>query len=75
MEDRILKILREVNPSIEDYIDKQFVTDEVFDSIEIMEIVNGIEREFDIRISVEDIVPDYFESIDSLKELIEKSGN
>ena len=46
--------------------------DEIITSLDIIEIVSALEDEFDISISMEYIQPKYFQSMDTIWEMIEE---
>lgn len=51
-----------------------YIREECLDSIMMVEIIFTIEKEFGIEIDAEDIVPEYFKSIDTIMQLIIKNG-
>lgn len=74
MREKILEILKEVNPNILEYDGKNMINDGIIESVEIMEIITAIEDNFDIVIEPEYIIPEYFENIDTLIELVKKAS-
>ena len=73
MREKIVNIIAQVNPDLSVKEGTCFIEDGYIDSIEIMEIIVEIEEKFEIEIAPENIVPEYFESVDSLLCLIEKT--
>lgn len=69
-EEKIREIIKSVKPAIVKYTGSQFVSDGVLESIEIMEIVSEIEEIFNIVIEPQYIIPEYFESVKTLEQLI-----
>lgn len=69
--DKLTKIITEVCPSTVKYRGSHYVSDGILESIEIMEIVAEIEDVFDIVIAPQYIVPEYFESIETLEKMIQ----
>lgn len=70
--EKIRNIVIAVNPAIEKYKGNNYIEDGILESIEIMEIVDMLEEEFQIVIDPEYIVPEYFESIAALNDMIMK---
>ena len=68
--EKLNEILKNVKPEIAKYTGKRFISDGILESIEIMEIVSEIEEAFDIMVAPQYIVPEYFESIETLEQLI-----
>ena len=70
--EKIRNIVIAVNPAIEKYKGNNYIEDGILESIEIMEIVDMLEEEFQIVIDPGFIVPEYFESIATLNDMIMK---
>lgn len=69
--DMLREIVYRVCPATMKYTGNQYVSEGILDSVEIMEIVAEIEDAFDITIGAQYIVPEYFESIDTLEKLVQ----
>lgn len=72
MKETLLKILNELKSGINYEEEKHLITDQILTSMEIVAIVMMISDEFDITISPLYIVPENFESVDAILELIQK---
>lgn len=73
MEERILKILNEINAE-EDYENStNYIEDEILDSFDMIELVSKLEEEFDCIIDALDIVPENFCNLESIMSVIRKS--
>ena len=71
MRERVLAVCNGVDPSI-DFEAGNLITGEVLDSVTLVEIVSELMEEFDIDIPYEDIVPENFDSIDAMVDVVEK---
>jgi acyl carrier protein len=73
MEEKILQILRDVQPdfAFEDGVD--FVEEGYLDSFDIVTLVSDLESEFNILISALEIVPENFGSVRAIAALVAKS--
>ena len=71
MRERVLAVCKGVDPSI-DFEAGNLITGEVLDSVTLVEIVSELMEEFDIDIPYEDIVPENFNSIDAMVDVVEK---
>ena len=70
MREKIEDILRGIRPDIE--IDgMSYVEDGVLDSFDIVTLVSELIDAFGVELSVEDILPENFNSIDAMLALIE----
>lgn len=71
MED-VLKVLEEVKPG-EDFKNcKTLVTDGILTSFDIVMLVSLLNEKFGVNISVMDLVPENFESVESIYDMIKK---
>lgn len=74
MEKEILDLLIELRPEF-DYSDSEdFIMDGLLDSFDIISLTSILEEKYDIKIDALDIVPESFSSVESIIELIRKSG-
>lgn len=72
MKEKVLEVLRSSCPDIDFTKSSQLVTDGILDSISLVEIISGLSAELGIDLPYEEIVPENFNSIDSIVELAEK---
>ena len=70
--DEILEILNEVRPDVDFENEKLLIDNDVLDSFDIITIVSEFNEAFDIDIDVEDLEPENFNSIQAMKELIDR---
>lgn len=70
--EQLKALLAEKYPNIDFDKEKSLVSDGVLDSIEIVSIIASLEEAFDISVTMEYIQPTYFESIESMWEMIEE---
>ena len=68
--DKIVEILQSVRPGI-DVKSTALVDDELLDSFDIVTLVSELIDTFNVEISVEDIIPDNFNSVEAINKLIE----
>ncbi len=69
--DKLEEIIKGIRPDI-DLTSTTLVDDEVLDSFDIVSLVSEIIDGFGVELSVEDIVPENFNSVESMMNLIEK---
>lgn len=70
--DDILEILNEVRPDVDFESEKLLIDDGILDSFDIITIVSEFNEAFDIDIDVEDLEPENFNTIEAMKELIDR---
>lgn len=71
MRERLMRILTEVCPGVDFENEMALVDDGCLESLDIVTIVTEIMDEFDIELSVEDLLPENFNSVDGMLQLIE----
>lgn len=70
--DDILEILSEVRPDVDFENEKLLIDDGILDSFDIITIVSEFNEAFDVDIDVEDLEPENFNTIEAMKELIDR---
>ena len=66
----LLDILNKVKSGIDYVNEKHLVSDELIDSLDVMTIVTEICDEFDVESLPTDVVPENFESVEAMWQLI-----
>ncbi len=70
--EKLLELLKGIRPEVEFKGNEHLIDNEELDSLSIVEIVSAIDDEFDIEIGVKDIVPENFNSVEAIWNLIQK---
>ena len=73
MEEKIIKILTELRPEFDFRLKVDFIAEGMLDSFDIVSFVDAIESEFDVQISGMDVIPENFNSVESILKTIQKS--
>lgn len=73
--EELLKILEDLHPEVDFRTCHTLVEDRILDSFDIVSLVAEIHSEFDVAIPAEEIVPENFNSAESLYQLIERLEN
>ena len=68
----LLELLKRVKPGVDFENNKSLIDDEILDSFDIVSIVAAINDEFDIEITAKDILPENFNSLENMHNLILK---
>lgn len=71
--ERLMEILQEVLDAGFEGCD-DFVEAGVMDSLQVMDLVEMLESEYDIEISGRDIVPENFSNVEKIVGMLEKYG-
>ena len=70
--DELKKILEDIRPDIDFGIAEDLVDGNVLDSFDIITLVSRISDEMGVEISVEDIIPENFNSLAAITDLVNK---
>ena len=73
MEKEVMEILRKVNPEYDFEGSSDYIEDGLLDSFDVVTVVSEIEDHFGVIIDGLDVVPDNFNSVDSICGLIQRS--
>ena len=74
MKEKLLSILTEVCPGVDFEAETALIDDGILESLDIVTIVTEIMAEFDIELNVEDLLPENFNSLEGMLELIASRG-
>lgn len=70
--DKLLEILKEVNDNIDYENESQLIDDEIIDSVDLTGIIAELEDAFNIEVGMEDIIPENFNNIEAMWEMIQR---
>ena len=73
MKETVLEILKDIRSDIDFENATALIDDGQLESLDIVAIVGEFNEEFDVEISVEDLVPENFNTVDAMVELISKA--
>lgn len=70
-QEKLLKILTETCPGVDFQQETALIDDGILESLDIVTIVSEIMDEFEVELNVEDLLPENFNSLEAMLELIE----
>lgn len=70
-EQELLRILNEICPGIDFANETALIDDGLLESLDLVTIVSEIMDTFDIELNVEDLLPENFNSVQAMLELIQ----
>ena len=73
MRETVLEILQDIRSDIDFENETALIDDDLLESLDIVAIVGEFNEEFDVEISVEDLLPENFNSVDAMVELITRA--
>ena len=71
MREKLLEILTETCPGVDFEEETALIDDGLLESLDIVTIVSEIMDAFDVELNVEDLVPENFNSVDAMLDLIQ----
>lgn len=73
MKEKILEILNDLRPDLDFEQDAKLVSDGILTSFDVITIVSEIEESFDIDIKPKYLTADFFNSVDSIVDVVKQS--
>lgn len=70
--EKILEILKELRGDVDFENETALVDDGILDSFDVVAIVSELVAEFDVDITINDIVPENFNSAEAMKALVDR---
>ncbi|MBQ0059013.1 MAG: acyl carrier protein [Lachnospiraceae bacterium] len=72
MREELLELLADIDDSINYEVETALIDDRLLDSIAVISLVAELEDTFDISVGPSDIIPDNFNSLDAMLELVQR---
>ena len=70
--EKLLEILTELKPDVDFETEKSLIDNAILDSFDIVQLISQLNDAFDIEITPADIIPENFNSAESLWAMIQK---
>lgn len=74
MTEKIYAVLCGIRPENDFRASENFIEDQLLDSLDIVMLISELEEAFQIQVDALDIVPENFDCVESICELVKKSG-
>ena len=74
MKEKDVEILSDIRPDVDFETETQLITNGVLESFDILSIVAELSDEFDVTIRPKDLVPENFNSVDAMVEMLKGLG-
>jgi len=72
--EQILEMLQEIRPDSDFLTSIDFIEDYLLDSFDIMTLTSSLEEKYSIVIKTEDIVPEHYQSVEAISNLVKMCG-
>ncbi len=70
--EELKSLLKEMYPNIDFDKEEKLYDDGIIDSVDVVSIIAKVEEAFDISVTMEYIQPVYFQSVDTMWEMVEE---
>ena len=70
--DRIIELLQEIKEDIDYANETALIDDELLDSFDILQLISAIDDEFDVAIPAAMIIPQNFNSVEALWNMVQE---
>ena len=70
--ERIIKVLNEINPTVNWEKETDLIGNHILDSLRIVQLVGALNDEFDIEITPMDVVPENFRTAEDIARLVSR---
>lgn len=70
--DKLLEVLKSVRKDVDFENETALIDDGILDSFDVVAIVSEINMEFDIEITVDDMTPENFNSMEAMNDMINR---
>ena len=70
--EKIIEILEELKPGVDFLKEEHLIDDHSLESMMMVQLVAALNDEFDIEITPRDIVPENFQSVKAINEMVER---
>ncbi|MBE6569672.1 MAG: acyl carrier protein [Ruminococcaceae bacterium] len=70
--EKLLEILEDCCPDVDFAAEKNLIDNGILESLDIVMIVNELAQQYDVRIGVENLVPENFNSAEAILALLER---
>ena len=71
--EQLLNILQQTCPGIDFTASARLIDDGFIDSLDLVTLVTVLMDEYDVEISVDDLVPENFNSVQAIYDLVERA--
>ena len=71
IETKVKTILERIIPNLDRYKNSKLIDDKIIDSLSVVNLVADLSEAFEITISMSDLIPENFNSVEAICSLIE----
>ena len=73
--EKLLEILQRVRPDVDFKNETLLIDDGILDSMDVVSIISEIDDEFGVQVRINELIPDNFNSVEAIWNLIQNLKN
>ena len=73
--EKLLEILQRVRPDVDFKNETLLIDDGILDSMDVVSIISELDDEFGVQVRINELIPDNFNSVEAIWNLIQNSKN
>ena len=73
--EKLLEILQRVRPDVDFKNETLLIDDGILDSMDVVSIISELDDEFGVQVRINELIPDYFNSVEAIWNLIQNLKN
>ena len=73
--EKLLEILQRVRPDVDFKNDILLIDDGILDSMDVVSIISELDDEFGVQVRINELIPDNFNSVEAIWNLIQNLKN
>lgn len=70
--DKLLELLKGIRPDVDFETETALIDDGILDSFDVVSIISELDDEFGVQIRIAELDPDNFNSIESIREMVNR---
>lgn len=70
--DKLIEMLKSVRPDVDFTKETALIDDGILDSVDVLSIVSKLKESFGVKISIAELDPDDFNSVETIQKLVER---
>ena len=72
MKDEIIELLKQIKPGVDYANQESLIGDGILESFDLVTLISLLNNKFNIYISVSDLLPENFETVEAIEELVNR---
>lgn len=74
MKNKIIEILNDIRPEFDFVVETNYISRGMLDSFDLISLISDLDEQFEVSIDGEDIIPENFETLEDIINVLIKNG-